>query len=213
MPDQMEKRSPGIDDLRPMLLEEVRRPFTDAAWGFELKYDGYRLLASTGAAGVQLRSKKGADATRWFPEIANTLSAVSGRALIVDGEVCVLDDIGRSDFDRMHARALRRGYKAGMDVVTFCIFDVLVSEGRSVMQLPLTERKALLEPLRGLPAVLVVDHMPTEGEWLFEEALRLQLEGIVAKKLDAPYKPGVRSRDWLKIKRKGAVPPGRFSRR
>jgi bifunctional non-homologous end joining protein LigD len=204
---------PRIDDLKPMLLEEVRTPFTDSAWGFELKFDGYRLLASAGAVGVQLRSKKGADATRWFPEIASVLKTVDGPGLIADGEVCVLDDIGRSDFDRMHARALRRGYKAGMDVVTFCIFDVLVSEGQSVMQLPLIERKSLLAPLRGLPNILVVDYIPTEGEWLFQKALGLQLEGIVAKRLDAPYVPGARSRAWLKIKRKGAVPAGRFSRR
>lgn len=204
-------RAPSLSDLSPMLLGEVRRPFSDPAFGYEIKFDGYRVLASAGAEGVKLKSRNGADASRWFPEITSTLKAVAGRQLILDGEVCVLDDIGRSDFDRLHARARKRGPDAGEPVV-YCVFDILVMRGKSVMDKPLIARKKLLAPLRGLPGVLVVDQVPGEGEALYQYVLALKLEGLVAKRLDSPYRPGVRSMDWLKIKRPGAVPAKRFDR-
>ena len=203
--------APALSDLSPMLLSEIPRPFSDSAWGFEIKFDGYRILAAAGAEGVKLKSRNGADASRWFPEITSTLKAVASRRLIVDGEVCVLDDIGRSDFDRLHARARKRGPDSGEPVV-FCVFDVLASQGKSVMDRPLIARKKLLAPLRGLPGVLVVDHIPEEGEALYQHVLALKLEGLVAKRLDSLYQPGVRSMDWLKIKRPGAVPAKRFNR-
>ena len=73
-------------------------------------------------------------------------------------------------------------------------------------------RFVLLDPLRGLPGVLVVDYIAEEGEALYQQVLTLKLEGLVAKRLDSPYRPGVRSLDWLKIKRPGAVPAKRFNR-
>lgn len=194
-----------------MLLGEVPKPFSDPAWGFELKFDGYRILASADSAGIKLKSRNGADATRWFPEIVGSLKAVASRRLIVDGEMCVLDDIGRSDFDRLHARARKRGPDPSQPVV-YCVFDVLAVKGKDVMGKPLLERKKLLDPLRGLPGVLVVDYIAGEGEALYQHVLSLKLEGLVAKRLDSPYRPGVRSLDWLKIKRPGAVPAKRFNR-
>jgi bifunctional non-homologous end joining protein LigD len=125
--------------------------------------------------------------------------------------MCVLDDIGRSDFNRLHARARKRRADPDEPVV-YCVFDVLASQGRSVMDQPLTARKKLLEPLRGLPGVLVVDQIPAEGEALYGYVLSLKLEGLVAKRMDSKYRPGVRSLDWLKIKRPGAVPAERFKR-
>lgn len=203
---------PALSGLSPMLLSNVARPFSDPGWGFEIKFDGYRLLASTSEdAGVRLQSRRGADATRWFPEIAASLASVSAQNMIVDGEVCILDEIGRSDFDRLHARARKRGPDPSEPVV-FCVFDVLVSKGKSVMELPLVRRKQLLENLRGAERILVVDHLPVEGELLYKHVLALSLEGLVAKRLDSVYQPGIRTKDWLKIKRPGAVPAQRFSR-
>lgn len=203
--------APNLADLSPMLLGEATKPFSDPAWGFELKFDGYRILASADASGVQLKSRNGADATAWFPEIGDALKVLAARRLIVDGEMCVLDDIGRSDFDRLHARARKRRADPSQPVV-FCAFDVLAAKGKSVMGRPLIERKKLLDPLRGLPGVLVVDYVAEEGEALYQHVLALKLEGLVAKRLDSPYRPGVRSLDWLKIKRPGAVPAKRFNR-
>lgn len=198
-----------------MLLTERKSPFSDPGWSFELKFDGYRLLAEIDAGRVQLKSRGGADATRWFPEVAAGLAALPGGRHVLDGEVCVLDAMGRSDFDRLHARAMRRKWYAGADPVVFCAFDALVVNGRSVMAKPLAARKtALRRLLTPAPAqVLYVAGIQGEGVALYEQAVALKLEGIVAKREGSPYVPGTRSADWVKIKRPGATPAGRFSRK
>lgn len=194
-----------------MLLTEGGRPFTDDSFLTEVKWDGWRVTALASKSGVSLRSRNGADATRWFPEVSKTLLDVANSELILDGEMCVLDEKGRSDFDKLQTRALKRRYDPKSPVV-YCVFDVLVSRGKSVMDRPLSARKKLLEPLRGLPSLLVVDGIVGHGEALYQQVLALELEGLVAKRLDSIYQPGVRSSDWIKIKRPGAVPPQRFKR-
>ena len=188
--------------LTPMLLTEVRRPFTRKGWTFELKYDGWRCLAEGRDGAVRLQSRRGFDLTGRWPVVVQSLATIPGHH-ILDGEMCVLDDFGRSDFDRLHLQATPK---------TFCLFDLLVSEGVDIMSEPLRGRKARLAALipTPMPSVLVVGTLNTEGEWLYEQALALQLEGIVCKHLDSQYFPGIRSTDWLKIKRPGAVPPERF---
>jgi bifunctional non-homologous end joining protein LigD len=198
-----------------MLLEEAKRPFDSPEWLFELKYDGYRLLAEFGGGKARLKTRNGADATRWFPEVARGLASVPGGPHITDGEVCVLDEHGRSDFDKLHERAKRRRWYAGCDPVAYCVFDLLVLAGRDITGMPLLDRKARLTKLL-TPApegVLVVGHFDGESEQLFEGAvLQLGLEGLVGKRKASPYLPGVRSLDWVKIKRKGATPAQRFNR-
>lgn len=196
-----------------MLLGEAR-PFSDPDWLFEIKHDGYRVLAEWDGASVYLQSRNGADATAWFPEVATTLAGLGGGRHVVDGEMCVLDDIGRSDFNRLHARARMRGWRPGADPVVFCVFDVLVQAGQSVMGLPLTERKRRLAKLFAdkPPSTLVVSDFEGEGRLLYDQAVQLKLEGIVAKRKDSLYVPGQRTADWLKIKRPGATPAQRFQR-
>lgn len=197
-----------------MLLSERKTAFSDPAWVYELKFDGYRLLAEVDAGCCILRSRSGADATSWFPEVAAGLARLPGHH-VFDGEVSVLDDIGRSDFDRLHARAKRRGLRPGFDPVVFCAFDALVVDGLDVMTQPLSTRKVQLRRLlaSGPGSVLYVQGIEGEGEALYQQALALKLEGIVAKRLDSPYVSGARSPDWFKIKRPGAVPAERFKRR
>jgi bifunctional non-homologous end joining protein LigD len=210
---------PALADLSPMLLAERKTPPAhEDAYLVEIKYDGYRVLSEFGAGKpTVLRTKNGANCTSWFPEVAKGLAGVtlSGRH-VVDGEMCVLDDIGRADFDALQARALRRRFTAGDPPVTYCVFDLLVLDGRSVMGLPLLERKALLRQLLEPPPpfTLFADHFSGEGmvSWMFSKALELRLEGVVAKLANSAYQPGVRSPDWVKVKRPGAVPPGRFRR-
>ena len=117
--------------------------------------------------------------------------------------MCTLDDLGRSDFDSLHLSASPK---------TYCVFDLLVHNSVDIMSRPLAERKRRLAELLAepLPSVLLVASLYTDGEWLYEQALALQLEGIVRKRLNSPYYPGIRSPDWLKVKRPGAVPPERF---
>lgn len=146
--------------------------------------------------------------------LLTVLADLPGGRHVLDGEVCVLDDYGRSDFDRLHARAKRRGFPAGADPVVFCAFDLLVHQGLDVRALPLKTRKRRLAQLlrRQRPSVLLVDGIAERGTWLFIQALELKLEGIVSKRLDSEYESGVRSRAWVKVKRPGAVPAERFRR-
>lgn len=198
-----------------MLLEEVPRPFDDPEWIFEVKYDGYRLLAEFGGGHVRLKTRNGTDATTWFPEIARSLAAVRGGPYLTDGEVCVLDEHGRSDFDRLHERATRRRWYEGADQVVYCAFDLLVQRGRDIRALPLLKRKAALKKLlaQSVANVLYVSHFDGKSVELFNGAVQtLGLEGLVGKRRDSSYAAGARSPDWVKIKRKGAVPPERFKR-
>lgn len=199
----------------PMLAREGARPFTDPAWIYEVKYDGYRCMARLGGgAPTELRTKSGVDCTTWFPEITEVLGALSGGPHIIDGEACVLDEFGRSDFKRMQGRARRRRWAQGSDHVTFCAFDLLYMNGRNVMSLPLVRRKAMLRDLlMPLEDVLViVGEFPAEAQLFDQVVLGAKLEGFVAKRMESPYAPGVISPNWRKVKRTGWQ-EGRISRR
>ncbi len=196
--------------FEPMLLCDRKTLPRTGQWHYELKYDGYRALAGTSPAA--LRTRNGADASRWFAEVVQSLKALPRGAHVLDGEVVVLDEYGRPDFDRLHRRARRRGYQPGDDLVVYCVFDLLVYRGRDLRAEPIEVRREklqqlLAEPPRGMLCVGTVD----DGHWLYQQAVALQLEGIVAKRAHSPYVGG-RSSDWLKIKRPGAIPPGRFHR-
>lgn len=198
-----------------MLLTERSTPLNDARYTHEIKFDGYRILAEANGTSASLQSRNGADATSWFSEVVTALATLGGKRHVFDGEVCVLDEYGRSDFDRVHRRARRRRLTPDTDPVVFCVFDLLVHQGRDIRQRPLAERRALLEKVlpQGLPSLLRIDGVPgEEGTWLYRQACALELEGTVSKRLDSPYESGVRSNAWIKVKRPGAVPAQRFSR-
>lgn len=218
--------APTVDQLRPMLaMESPVKAFTDPAWLYEIKFDGYRTLAGFGGPvdrssnlhrklvdktanlhKVQLRTKRGADCTRWYPEVAELLASLPGGPHVIDGEACVLDDLGRSDFNRLQERARRRRWYMDCDQVTLCAFDLLVHDGRSLMDLPLVERKACLaKMLAKVPkqVLLYVGDFSADAGLFQEVVMALRLEGFVAKRKDSLYVPGLRSPDWRKIKRPG----------
>jgi bifunctional non-homologous end joining protein LigD len=201
--------APAFAELEPMLAGEAKRPFSSPDWAFEVKYDGYRALAEWDATGARLKSRRGVDMTTWFEEVVLALTSVGGARCVVDGEICVVNEegvAGDAEFKRLFSRSARRGYKPGDDLVTYVVFDILIAADANVMEQPLRERRALLEEvLEDVPQVRVVDQMAQHGAPMYQAALQLGLEGIVAKRLDAPYRPGVRSRDWLKVKRPSAV--------
>lgn len=206
---------PHVTDFPPMLLDERPLDFDEPGWIYEIKFDGYRMTAEFDRGAVQLRSRNGADATRWFPEITQALGSVKGGQYIVDGEMCVLDELGRSDFDKLQDRARRRRWYEGASPVVYCVFDLLVNRGVDISRQPLVQRKAALakvfKPAR--PGILVVRHFDDQPGRIFEEAvIPLKLEGLVAKRAASFYQPGVRSPEWVKVKRKGAIPPERFKR-
>lgn len=202
----MEDIAPSISDIQPMLLERAARPFSDPAYVWELKYDGYRMLAEADDGRVLIKSRNGHDATGWFPEVARCLATLPRGRHVLDGEICILDDRGRPDFNRLRARAALKGYKVGADPAVYVVFDLLVERGRSIMKLDLMDRKRRLKRLMAPKpdCVLISGTIEGEqGEALFSEIIALKLEGIVGKRKDAPYEPGIRSSSWIKVKRPG----------
>jgi len=136
-------------------------------------------------------------------------------ACVVDREVCVLDEIGRSDFNQLQDRARRRGRHPGSPTVVYCVFDLLVLRGVDITQQPLLKRKLALAKIlkHPKPSLMYVGHLEGGAAQLFKDAvIPLKLEGLVAKRADSVYRPGIRSSDWVKVKRKGAIPAERFKR-
>lgn len=193
-----------------MLLEGRRDLPKGPGWRFEIQYDGYRVLSRTGAP--RMRTRNGADATTWFPELTAALAKLP-QGCILDGEVCVLDDLGRSDFERLHVRALRRRWFSGAAPVVYCVFDMLAGHGADFRAEPLESRQQALATLLAQPpeGLLLVSYVD-DGPSLYQRALDLSLEGIVAKRHGSFYQDGVRSADWIKVKRPDAVPPQKFRR-
>ncbi|MEO7136833.1 MAG: non-homologous end-joining DNA ligase, partial [Gemmatimonadales bacterium] len=193
-------------DAAPLMLTESRdEPFSDPAWLFELKLDGYRLLAARSSGPPRLFSRNGNDLAFSFPEVSRALGALPSSRLLLDGEVVALDESGRPSFQRLQQRAkltraldIRRA--AVENPVTFFAFDLLAVDEFDVRPLPLAKRKALLRKL--LPQVGLIrflDHFEGEGEVLYEHVRKLGLEGIVAKRADSAYRAG-RSSSWIKIR-------------
>jgi bifunctional non-homologous end joining protein LigD len=203
-----------VDEYQPMLLDERPLALDETGWIYELKMDGYRVLAEFDGT-VQLRTRNGTDATTWFPEVVHSLAKLKNGLCVVDGEVCVLDEIGRSDFNQLQDRARRRGRYPGAPTVVYCIFDLLVHRGVDITQQPLLKRKAALAKIlkHPRPSLMYVAHFESGAVQLFKDAvIPLKLGGLVAKRADSVYRPGVRSSDWVKVKRKGAIPAERFKR-
>jgi len=181
-------------DVSPMLATTIEEPFDDPKWLFEVKWDGYRAIAAVSSADVTLTSRNGLDLLARFPELGDLASAFRSLPVLVDGEVCVIDERGRSSFQALQSR------DRDDPGLTFVAFDLLYADGRDLRELPLEERKAQLEKLiRPKHRVLYSKHVLTMGKEFFALAQRAGLEGIIGKRRDAPYR-SARSRDWVKIK-------------
>ena len=193
--------APSARDL--MLATSAARPFDRAGWLFELKYDGFRVLAIRRGDQLRLLSRRGNDLLPCFPEVAACLRELPD--IVLDGELVVLDEKGKPIFERVRRRARTRKptsvtAAAERDPAAMFAFDVLSSGGKDVRKLPLVKRKQIVQDaLRGSPRIRPVRYVGEQGVRLYETACALQLEGIVAKLADAPYNAG-RSREWLKIR-------------
>lgn len=195
------KVAPLPKNVTPMLATPVDAPFDDPKFLYELKWDGYRALATVDAKGeVAIASRNGNDLLVKFPELANLADAFSERPVIVDGELVVLDSAGRPSFQHLQERLDRYGRRGTGKPVTFVAFDLLYGNGRDLRAEPLEKRKETLEALlTGHGPVLYSKHVVGDGIDLYRLARERGLEGIVAKRRDSAYQ-GKRSRDWLKIK-------------
>lgn len=189
-----------------MLAVAGTLPRDDAAWSYELKWDGVRVLAEVAPDRVRLTGRSGNDVTVAYPELAGLAEAVGDLRPVLDGEVVVLRPDGRPDFQalapRMHVQVAERAHQlAATTPVTYVVFDVLELAGTSTIALPYERRRELLESLE-----LAGSHwqaspsFPGPGVDILEASRRMGLEGVVAKRRTSPYRPGRRSDEWIKIK-------------
>ena len=191
--------------VEPMHCETQDDAFTRDGWLFELKLDGYRLIASKSKGEALLLTRNGNDYTSVFPEIAKAVKALPCDECIIDGEVVVNDEKGLPSFSRLQKRGrlsspLEIGRAAVELPATFYAFDLLAYEDFDVRPLPLTRRKELLKDfVPALGAVRYLDHIEREGEAVLEQVKAMGLEGIIAKKATSKYRAG-RGGDWIKIK-------------
>jgi bifunctional non-homologous end joining protein LigD len=171
------------------------------AWLHELKFDGYRVLVRIENGDVTLLTRRGNDWTARMPGVARAFERMKVDAAVVDGEVVVLDEQGRSDFQRLQ-NSLSGEHD---EKLVYYAFDLLHLTGNDLRALPLTERKqALAEFLRPAAAksdgvIRLSEHVVGQGQAFFEKACALGVEGIISKRAAAPYRAG-RGRDWLKVK-------------
>jgi bifunctional non-homologous end joining protein LigD len=181
----------------------VPKPFSRQSWIFELKYDGFRAMASKRAGKVALTSRRGTNLLPNYPEIRKALEQLPD--LAIDAELVVLDAEGRPDFDQLSRRlrvkrpieiaAASAKYPAAL-----LAFDLLELAGKDLRELPLLKRKAALRRvLRGNKRIRPVTYVRGAGEALFREVEKLGLEGMVAKPADGPYLRGTAC-GWLKVK-------------
>jgi len=186
------------DFVSPELCRLVDRPPSGAGWAHEIKFDGYRMQMRIEAGHAVLRTRKGLDWSAKFPEIAEEGRGLPGA--ILDGEIVALDARGAPDFAGLQA-ALSDGET--QDLIFF-VFDLLFDDGEDLRRAPLTERKSRLKALLDAaagdnPRIRYVDHFVEAGDAVLRSACRMALEGIVSKRLDAPYRSG-RGDAWTKAK-------------
>jgi len=178
--------------VQPMLCQLARSIPADKGYLYEIKWDGYRLIAHISKGGVRLDSRSGLDYSRKYPLLVNALSKLK-KSAILDGEAVVLNNEGKPDFD-----ALQR-YNGHDTPIYYFVFDIIWLDGYSLVDLPLTERKKILKRLTNGNEVIRYSEGFDDGEDLFQQALEMSLEGIVAKKKESTYRQGQRGSDWIKI--------------
>lgn len=209
------REEPMPDFIPPMAATLADRPFTDADWLFEVKWDGYRVETVVRDGKVRLWTRRHNDAASYFPDLTAPPAWIDARQAIVDGEVVALDEQGNPSFSLLQDRTGIRGVQAdgrrsgkrpssdaiGGIPLVYQVFDLLYVDGRSLLDVPLEHRKRLLRSLlRPDPIVRYASDVPEEGEAFYEAARQRGLEGIVAKLRSSRYEPGKRPKSWLKIK-------------
>ena len=183
--------------VEPCLPSKAEQPPSGPLWVHEIKHDGYRLMVRRdGSRIVRCFTRNGSDWTDRFPAIVETATQLRATSFLIDGEAVIIGDDGTPDF-----RALRSQHRDHEAVLV--AFDLLERDGEDLRDLPLIERKRRLGRLIGKTknrrAIQYGEHLKGNGASVLDYACRLGLEGIVSKRVDAPYRSGP-SKTWLKSK-------------
>ena len=221
----MARREPMPRNLEPMLAIPAPDPPAGEEWAHEIKWDGIRALTRIDRDGLRIGARRGADHTPRYPELAALAGALEGREAILDGEIVAFDESGRPSFQLLQRRmglsteaTIRR--RSVETPATYVAFDLLWLDGRSLLAEPYERRRELLAELElAGPHWQAPRHHLGDGEALWTLVRERRLEGIVAKRLGSPYRPGQRSREWLKVRNRrgqelviGGWMPGEGSR-
>jgi bifunctional non-homologous end joining protein LigD len=186
---------PMPHNIKPMLSTLVKEPFDHKDWIFEVKWDGYRAIAEISDGNISLYSRNLISLNQKFLPIAESLRKFRFDA-ILDGEIVIVDDQGRPDF-----QMLQNYQKSKSGHLLYYVFDLLYFQGRDLTNLPLLRRKELLKKiLPSSPRIKFSDHISKEGILFFNTVKERGLEGIMAKHSQSAYRMGRRSRQWLKVK-------------
>lgn len=186
------------DFVAPQLCTSVERPPAGEGWCHEIKFDGYRVQLRVADGKATLKTRKGLDWTGKFGSIAKEASSLPDA--LIDGEIVALDHNGAPNFSSLQAA---RSDGKTEDLIFFA-FDLLFAEGLDYRRMPLGERKAQLKTFlearkRKSSQIRYVEHFESGGDAVLQSACKLELEGVVSKKLDAPYRSG-RTESWTKAK-------------
>lgn len=197
---------PRLEELEPQLATLADRAPRDERFVYEIKFDGYRALGRIDGDEVALRSRNNVDWSRSFATVTEALRQLPAMQAIVDGELCYVGADGRTDFQKLqNTIGMGDGDRVDPRRLVLYLFDLLYLDGEDLRSLPLLERK---ERLRQLVAALpesaaaqlrYSEHFAEDPTVVFSQACHLGLEGIIGKRIDAPYRPG-RGRDWIKLK-------------
>jgi bifunctional non-homologous end joining protein LigD len=181
--------------IKPMLATLVEEPFDHPDWLFEVKWDGYRAIAEIRDGSVALYSRNGISFEKKFFPVVESLRKIGFEA-VLDGEIVVVDDQGRPDFQR-----LQHYEESGGGHLLYYVFDLLYLRGHDLTNLALLRRKELLKTiLPAAPNLRFSDHVWHDGVLFYQAAKEKGVEGIVAKHAQSVYETGSRSRQWLKVK-------------
>lgn len=196
------------DNIQPMLATTGELPADVARWALEVKWDGVRAIVYVAGGRVRVVGRRGIDATNRYPELQTLADLLPDQSAVIDGEVVAFDSEGRPSFERLQARM----HMDHPDIrlirrvpVHYVAFDLLYLSGHALYDLPYRDRRALLDelelaagPIEAPPYLhgAEVDQVRELQEWTAEQGL----EGLLAKRLDSPYRPGRRVDFWRKVK-------------
>jgi bifunctional non-homologous end joining protein LigD len=181
--------------IHPMLAKEVFTPFSDDHWIYEVKWNGHRAIADLDREKVLLYSRKSQPFNLTFPTVVDALRGLNLN-VVLDGEIVAIDERGRSSFHLLQQYGQQPGIR-----IQYQVFDLLYKDGQSLEKEPLLWRKTMLRDiLKTGDVIRYSDHIREKGVHLFQKAMVAQWEGIMGKKIDSPYREGLRSADWVKIK-------------
>ena len=188
------KLSSFIEPMKAQLSD--LKAFDSGDWVFEIKWDGYRAIAEVGKKnGNRLYSRNGLSFDKAYPKVFEALSKVK-KEMVIDGEIVVYDEHGKPSFQKLQNYRNTDKY-----TIQFIVFDLLELEGKRLTNLTLLERKTQLKKvLPKSPVISYCEHVADHGKALWAELIKMDLEGMIAKRKKSVYAIGKRSNDWLKIK-------------